>query len=258
MWLCPKCETENSDWNKKCDKCAYKRPIEHANPWKVLLGVSITSVFIAIILWLTLGFGLPEKRVEEEYIPVYVEISDPGIEKAIRNTLEKPEGQLTERELLDMSLLNAEKCGVKSLEDLSKLPNLQHIFLQGNGLTDISGVACLKELVYLNIDENEVSDISVILELPKLIELSASHNNITDISPLAGQTRFLRLYLDDNSLKDISPLADLYKLIIVWLSDNQIEDWTPMLNKEYLKELLVDGKYYSGATVYKLVEASQN
>lgn len=254
MWKCPNCETENSDWNKQCDKCSYKPKRDRVNPLRALLTTVIVALVVGFVVWLTVGFGVgPKKEIIAGEI-VYVEISDPGMEKAIRQTIDKPEGGLTEAELLDMTILNAEKCGIVHLDDLTKMPNLTHIYLGGNNLSDVSAVTQLTNLTYLNIDENNVSDISFIPQLTNLIEFSANANQIADITPLTGQVDILRLYLEDNLITDITPLTDLRKLLIVWLDGNAFDDYTPLLNKPYLKDLHANDTFYAGNQILKLMD----
>lgn len=252
MWKCPQCETENSDWTKKCEKCQYKPPRERANPLKVMLGVAIAALIVGVGIWLTVGFGVTAKVQTEEKAEVYVEFSDPGMEKAVRNALGKEEGRLTEAELLALSSLNAEGCGIQSLADLELTPNLHNLFLAGNDLTDVSQVATLSGLMYLNVDENQIEDLSFVSQLPQLIELSANGNRIVDLSPLAGRTSMMRLYLEDNQITDISSLQDLRKLQIVWLDGNDITDFTPLQNKPYLREVHFNDTFYGGDQVKAL------
>lgn len=254
MWKCPNCATENSDWVKKCEKCQYVHPTEKTNPWKVVLTVAIIAAVVGVGLWLSIGFGVGQKPKNDDAETVYVEISDPGMEKAIRTTLKKPEGPLTEEEVADMRLLNAENCGIKSLDDLAKMPRLQQLYLGGNDLTDVSQVAQLTELIYLNIDENKVTDLSFLPSLTGLMELSANNNLLTDISPLEGQDNILRLYLNNNQITDISAVESLWKLINVWMSGNDIQDLSPMLGKQYLKEFYYNDQFYAGQQADRMIE----
>lgn len=257
MWKCPNCETENSDWIKKCEKCQYVHPTERPNPWKIILTIVSIAAVVAFGLWLSLGFGVKQRAQDGAGEAVYVEIADPGMEKAIRHTLKKPEGPLTEAELNRMTLLNAEKCGIKNLDDILKMPNLQQLYLGGNDLTDVSQLAQLTQLIYLNIDENKVTDLSFVPSLTSLMELSANNNQISDLSPLEGQTNILRLYLSNNQITDITPVEGLYKLINVWMNGNDIQDLTPMLGKVYLKDFYYNDRFYAGQQTDRMIEETQ-
>ena len=144
MWKCPNCATENSDWVKKCEKCQYKPAREKVSAGEVIKRSAIVALVLACAVALTLFFGVKGNSGKDSGEVVYVEINDPGLELAIRTTLEQPEGPLTQADLNDIALLNAEKCGVESLDELTKLPNIQNLYLQGNGLTDISNVKVLR------------------------------------------------------------------------------------------------------------------
>lgn len=257
MWRCPNCDTENSDWVKKCEKCQYKPERAKASAGDILKRVGIIAAALACVIGLTFFFGVSKNGSRDEGENIVVEIQDPGLEKALRHTLERPEGEFTQKDLLEVALLNGENCGIKDLTELSKLPNLQNLYLQGNNLSDISPLAILKDLRYLNVDENNISDISVVKELPNLLAFSANNNQISDLSPLADQVQLLRIYLENNQITDITPLTNLRKLMNVYLSGNVIEDFTPMLNKPYLKELFYNDEFYGGNYLEKLLPSGE-
>ena len=99
MWKCPNCATENSDWVKKCEKCQYKPEREKVSASQVLKTSAIVALVLACVVALTVFFGVKQNTGKDSGEVVYVEINDPGIEKAVRVTLNKPEGQLTQEEL---------------------------------------------------------------------------------------------------------------------------------------------------------------
>ena len=79
MWKCPNCETENSDWIKKCEKCQYVHPTEKTNPWKVILTIVIITAVAGFGLWLSMGFGVKQKANNGNGEAIHVEIADPGM-----------------------------------------------------------------------------------------------------------------------------------------------------------------------------------
>ena len=67
-----------------------------------------------------------------------VSIPDPGLNAAMRETLQKPAGPLTEQDLLSLTVLNASRRNVSSIAGLEAARNLVSLDLQINRLTNFS------------------------------------------------------------------------------------------------------------------------
>ena len=80
---------------------------------------------------------------------VPVNIADPIVEKAIRERLKKPTGELTKA-------------------DLEKVPSL---YLSGNQLTDVKGLEKLTQLTNLVLSGNQLTDVKGLKKLTKLTRL---------------------------------------------------------------------------------------
>lgn len=90
--------------------------------------------------------------------------------------------------------------GVRSLEPLAGLTQLQVLRLGRNRIDDITPVAGLDDLVWLELDDNQVSDISPLAGLPNLFAVKLAANYISDMSPLLDNDDFpaqLRITLPD-------------------------------------------------------------
>ncbi len=103
-----------------------------------------------------------------------VNIPDPNLESAIRDALEKPEGDIT----------------VADMESLTEL------WAGNKGIEDLAGLEYATNLTNLDLNNNEISDISSLSSLTNLIELHLVDNDISDISPLSGLTKIDFLNLD--------------------------------------------------------------
>ena len=68
-------------------------------------------------------------------------------------------------------------------------------------------MAGLTNLTYLDLDGNSISDISGISELTNLTRLELGGSNLSDLSPLANLTNLTILWLYGNNLSDLSPLV---------------------------------------------------
>jgi Leucine-rich repeat (LRR) protein len=95
--------------------------------------------------------------------------------------------------------------------DPATVPNLKHLGLARNPLTDTSQLASHPQLVGVTISEVGAggADLSWVTGLPDLASLEARSNSITDLTPLAGARRVYMLDLSDNLIEDASPLNDV-------------------------------------------------
>ena len=89
-------------------------------------------------------------------------IADAIVEKAIRRSLKKPEGELTEADLekvtvLDLDFTKTTNAGLKEVVKLQKLIELN---LRSTKITDegLNEVAKLKQLTYLSLSFTEITD----------------------------------------------------------------------------------------------------
>jgi len=81
-------------------------------------------------------------------------IADPIVEKAIREKIKKPAGELTKadyKKVTKLSLLGNQLTSVKGLEKLTRLKSLN---LRANQLTDVKGLEKLTQLEDLWLEDN--------------------------------------------------------------------------------------------------------
>ena len=192
-----------------------------------------------------------------------VEIPDPNLRKAIRETLALPdEIPLNQQDMLRLTRLRAPKSQIADLTGLEHATHLTVLSVWGNptsdllpiaGLTqlkrldlggcqvsDITPLANLTELTYLTLHSNlRIIDITPLINLTQLTELRLSHNRIVDISPLASLTQLTELQLSHNQIVDISPLANLMQLTDLTLANNAITDFSPLFGLN-LKNIDID------------------
>src|SRR5436189_1642686 len=75
-----------------------------------------------------------------------VQFPDPGLNAAIREALEKPNGPMTEQDLLSLIKLDASSRDVTRVEGLEAARNLERLFLDSNSLTNFSLLGTLPNL----------------------------------------------------------------------------------------------------------------
>ena len=176
------------------------------------LFVILATMIVTMPFW---GCG----EDEEEFIPfngiTSAETSDPNLEAAIREELDKPLERITAEDLAALTELRA------AYRDISNLAGIQY---------------CVN-LRYLDLDANQISDLSPLSGLTNLQFLYLIHNQISDLSPLSGLTNLQFLYLLGNQISDLSPLSSLTNLQELKLNANQISDLSPLSSLTNLRWL---------------------
>jgi internalin A len=97
-----------------------------------------------------------------------VTIPDAGLEAAIREALNKPEGDVYASELAWLQDLDAAARGIQDLRGLEYCTDLAVLILAANQISDISPLANLTSLPALILADNQISDISPLANLTNL------------------------------------------------------------------------------------------
>ena len=170
-----------------------------------------------------------------------VEIPDPNLERAIRETLELPtDVPITQQEMLRLTGFAAEVAQVEDLTGLEYAHNLKRLHLRNNPIQDLTPIGNLTKLELLHLVGVPIQDLTPIGNLTELRELHLSHCGITDITPLGHLTKVVWLNLAANRIVNISPLANLTGLKTLWLHENRIVDVSSLANLTQLEELNLD------------------
>ena len=194
-----------------------------------------------------------------------VDIPDPNLKKAIRETLELLDGTpITQQQMLRLTTLGIESPDLKdltglehatnletlSLEEvgmvsdltpLSNLTSLQKLKAANNQITDIRPLAGIIHLKTLVLGGNQIRDITPLANLTTLRHLELWSNDVENIEPLAGIIHLRRLYLGANRIEDITPLTNLTDLSRLGISYNQVTDITPLIGLKNLVRLWIAG-----------------
>src|SRR5262245_38554679 len=105
--------------------------------------VSMRTLF-KIICTLALSSFVASTFAQEVLIP------DAGLNSAIREALQKPEGPLSEQDLLSLTNLDAHSRNVGSVVGLEAAQNLASLDIQSNVLATLSVSSDLKKLTVLD------------------------------------------------------------------------------------------------------------
>ena len=185
-------------------------------------------------------------------------ITDPIIEKAIREALSTPfsrfTGELTKADLEKVTSLDLYRkqlsevpkgleklTQLKGLElsenqltdvkGLEKLTQLKGLKLHINQLTDVKGLEKLTQLKHLFIGGNKLADLKFLKKLTRLERLGLSNNQLINVKGLENLTQLEELFLERNKLVNLSGLEKLTKLKFLYLTNN------PDLTKAQIAEL---------------------
>jgi Leucine-rich repeat (LRR) protein len=154
-------------------------------------------------------------------------IPDAALRALIRETLNRPYGDIALTELVDVRRLRGHYRGIQDISGLQYMTNLSELDLTGNSVSDLTPLAALYAAT----------------EGAKLHHVYLAENLITDITPLAGMTRLETLDLTANQIQDVTPLYREYGLYgLTWLSlaGNQIQDVAGLRNLTELEFLALD------------------
>src|SRR5262245_46770503 len=202
---------------------------------------------------------------------------DANLEAAVRAVLQVQDAkaELTDAQLMNVSVLEASGKKIKDLTGLDKcknllgltltnneiadvtplkgLTNLQTLDLAGNQIADITPLAGLTKLQRLELSGNQVAKLDALSGLPALMSLYLTGNKVSDISPLAGLTKLAMLNLGKNQIKDISALEKVNRIETLELTENEVENLAPLGKQTQLRLLMLEKNKIKDLT--PLVEA---
>ena len=168
------------------------------------------------------GFALQEGVIL--YLPLF---ADANLERAVRETLGRPQGRLTPEDVASLKNLNFHGKDIHSLAGIEYLTALRRLSLSRNQIVDLTPLKQLN-LYWLALDGNQIVDLTPLKQLNNLQELALSRNQIVDLTPLRQLNNLQELALDGNQIVDLTPLRQLNNLQELALRRNQIVDLTPL------------------------------
>lgn len=126
--------------------------------------------------------------------------------------------------------------GLKDISALQVAPLLNVLVLSDNGLedADITTIQNFKYLRYLSLANNEITSVTALKDLINLVELRLQNNHILSVRDLQMLRNLQALYLGNNNIcnvftgggveTNVSYLRFLNQLKVLYLNDNDIED----------------------------------
>src|SRR5215510_5813817 len=118
-----------------------------------------------------------------------VVIADLGLDAAIRDALQKPNGPLTTQDLLSLTNLNASSRNVSNIAGLEAARNLVSLELQLNHLTNFFLSSQFTNLSVLNLSFNSLTQCAFPDGSTNLAVVDLKSNSLTHITLPDGLTR---------------------------------------------------------------------
>ncbi|ENK1241983.1 leucine-rich repeat domain-containing protein [Clostridium botulinum] len=167
------------------------------------------------------------KKYDENEVVIF---KDKNLEKAVRDTIKKTNGNLYKRDVDKITRLNIVDYNISNLEGIEHLTNLEGFWMGGAKVESLLPLKDLTKLQILNATQCDIDDISPLKGLKNLKVLYLSINNISDITPLKELVNLQELDLEHNNISNINPLGGLYNIKELILNYNKINDIS-ILNK---------------------------
>ncbi|MEJ2279589.1 MAG: leucine-rich repeat domain-containing protein, partial [Candidatus Lokiarchaeota archaeon] len=139
--------------------------------------------------------------------------------------------------LNNLEILFIGYAGIKEINSLTNLKNLKKLTIYDNLIEEIKGLESLESLEVLSLSPNRINEIKGLDTLKNLKILDLSNNNISEIKGLENLSNLESLNLSNNLIREIKGLDALENLKVLNLSSNFIKtfEWTQELTN--LEEL---------------------
>jgi WD40 repeat protein/serine/threonine protein kinase/Leucine-rich repeat (LRR) protein/class 3 adenylate cyclase len=165
-----------------------------------------------------------------------VNLSDSGLEQAIREQLGKPLGHLTRTDFSHVRNLSLGG-GRIDLDGLRYCTNLNSLTLSATEVIHATCIAELKSLRWISLRLPGIRDLSFLRELPHLISLEIIKYHGVDLRQIADLKSLTRLLVAGCRVRDIGPLSSLSNLEYLDINDNAIKDLSPLREMTNLRWL---------------------
>ncbi|MPM48742.1 Internalin-A [bioreactor metagenome] len=173
--------------------------------------------------------------------------SDPVLEERVRETINKPTGDITVADALKVTELDLPnewqenipyEMQIHDISPLMYFCNLFKLSLPNHAISDISAVSYMPNLSILDLNDSREYDLSPVSNLHNLKMLNISGWRGSDLSPLSELTQLDELNISYTQVVNIEPLAGLSNLNALF-AEAPIKDFTPISKLKNLKSLYV-------------------
>ena len=211
------------------------------------------ALTLTALVMLCAGFGVGRYTDWLKPVPKIV-FQEPLIEKAARLWIGKEDGALTEEDLsrvtrlyiygsqafgepdpfFQCDLATSEEGPIRTLDDLSLLPNLEELHIVHQGYVDTAGIAGLPKLYTVELKHMHLSGVAAIADAPGLKHAILFCDGLSDVTALENCPWLETL---DIGLNDIASLAqvgshpNVTSLGLMWLELDDVDDIAQRLPK---------------------------
>jgi len=155
-----------------------------------------------------------------------VSIPDPNLNAVIRAALQRPNGPLTQSDMLGLTNLGAVFQNITNLQGLEAAKNLVSLDLQDNRITSVNILTNLTRLVLLDLGENRFPEFTLPPGLTNLTKLRLEFGVLTNLNLPAGLARLTNLSVGFNQLTSLTLPADMTNLNFLSAYQNQLTNLT--------------------------------
>ncbi|KAJ3182290.1 hypothetical protein HDU85_003333 [Gaertneriomyces sp. JEL0708] len=155
-------------------------------------------------------------------------------------------------ELMQLESLELQEASLIKIPDLEKAPNVRHIVLDKNLLSDLKGLEALKDLRSLSLQNNNFVSLDLAL-FSELRVVNAAGNHLSDVQGLEQIRNLQELDLSDNPLHHLRFLQGARALNVCCLRNTQIEELRYLEN---LRSLIYLDLSYNRLHAHSLDELS--
>ena len=178
---------------------------------------------------------LTSASAQEVFIP------DTNLNAVIRGALQKPNGPVTQQDMLSLTNLGAIFRNITNLQGLEAAQNLVALDLQDNRITNASVITNLTKLTVLDLSENQFSQLTIPGAMTNLTRLRLENGRLTILGLPVGLTKLTSLRLGFNQLTNLVLPADMTNLTEISAYQNQLTNVTLPTSLAKLSTLNLDG-----------------
>jgi formylglycine-generating enzyme required for sulfatase activity len=173
-----------------------------------------------------------------------VSIPDPNLNAVVREALQKPNGPLTQSDMLGLTGLSAIFRNITNVQGLEAAQNLVSLDLQDNRITSVNILTNLTRLAVLDLSENRFLQLTV-PGLTNLTTLRLENGRLTNLSLSAGLSKLTSLRVGFNQLSSLALPTDTTNLTELSAFQNQLTNVTLPPSLANLSTLNLDGNQLS-------------
>lgn len=177
-----------------------------------------------------------------------IAFNDPVLEAAVRNTIQKPSGDITFADVWGVESLNADRdwqehpaegTQIKDISALKYFLGMKDLGLQFHNIQNIRPLAGLTKLESLRLGGNPVNNVDALYGLTNLYGLTLWNCTASNYSHLKNLTKLNSLAIGYSTFNDLSLLTGLPDLQALDIVGSKVTDLSPLLDMPQLKRLMI-------------------